>query len=206
MSQHIFWYIARSSGLIGWVLVTASVIWGLALSGKVRPGGVRPAWILDLHRYLGGLSVVFTGVHVAAIVADSYTDFGLSQVLVPFTSTWRPGAIAWGVVAMYLLAAVQITSLIRKHLPRRVWKLVHLTSLPLFAFSTIHLLTAGSEAANSITRAAVWGSSALVLSMLVYRIVSQVGVSATSAKPRAKTEMGRDRYSAIPAHFDECQV
>jgi len=64
--------------------------------GKVRPFGVRPAWILDLHRFLGGLATIFVGVHVLAILADSYTNFGLSDVLLPLASKWHPVAVAWG--------------------------------------------------------------------------------------------------------------
>jgi hypothetical protein len=57
------------------------------------------------------LGVVFTAVHVAAIVADSYVHFGLVDVLVPLAATWHPLAVAWGIVGLYLLLAVEITSL-----------------------------------------------------------------------------------------------
>ena len=73
MSQ-LFWYTARAGGIVAWALLGASVIWGLWLSGRVRPLGARPAWILDLHRFLGGLATIFVGVHVASILLDSYTE------------------------------------------------------------------------------------------------------------------------------------
>ena len=142
----LFWYVARSSGLVAWALLTASVLWGLSLTTKVLNGRPRPAWLLDLHRYLGGLATIFVVVHIAGILADSYLHFGLASALVPFASKWRPAAIAWGVVAMYLLAAVELTSLARKYLPRRAWKAVHFSSLPLFVFATIHAYTAGTDA------------------------------------------------------------
>ena len=41
-----------------------------------------------------------------------------SEILVPLTSSYRPVAVAWGVVSLYLLAAVELTSLARKHLPK----------------------------------------------------------------------------------------
>ncbi len=81
--NHLFWYVARAGGIVSWLLLTASVVWGLWLSGRVRPFGVRPAWILDLHRFLGGLATTFVGVHVGAILLDTYTNFGLTDVLVP---------------------------------------------------------------------------------------------------------------------------
>ncbi len=148
MTEHLAWWIARSSGIVSWTLLAASVIWGLLVSTRTRPQRVTAAWMVDLHRYLGGLSVVFVGVHVAALVADSYTHFGLTKVLVPLASSRRPGAVAWGIVGFYLLLAVEVTSLLRSHLSRVWWRRIHLLSLPLFAFSTIHMFVAGTDSSN----------------------------------------------------------
>src|SRR4051812_8159410 len=99
MSSQLTWYVARSAGMVAWALLSASVLWGLAMTTRVAGRRVRRAWILDLHRYLGGLAAIFTGVHVVAILLDSYVHFDLASVLLPFASAWRPVAVAWGVVA-----------------------------------------------------------------------------------------------------------
>ena len=104
------WYVARAAGLVSWVLLTAGVLWGLAISTRVLRGRPRPAWLLDLHRYLGGLATIFAGVHVVAILFDQFVHFDLVSVLVPLASTWHPVAVAWGVAGLYLLLAVEITS------------------------------------------------------------------------------------------------
>jgi predicted ferric reductase len=117
----------------------------------------RPAWLFDLHRFLGGLALVFTGVHVVAILADTYVHFSLISVLVPFTGTWHPGAVAWGIVAFYLVLAVELTSLARTRISKRLWRRVHFASFVLFAVSTIHALTAGTDA----------GSAAFTLAVIV---------------------------------------
>ena len=91
VSEHLWWYVARSGGIVAWALLAASVLWGLALSTKALGKRPHPNWLLDLHRFLGGLALVFTGVHVGALVLDSYLSFGLMQLLVPFTSSYRPG-------------------------------------------------------------------------------------------------------------------
>ena len=72
-----------------------------------------------MHRFLGGAAVTFTGLHVAGLVADSYVHFGVADVLVPGASSWRPGAVAPGVVSLYLLAAVELTSLFMRRSRRR---------------------------------------------------------------------------------------
>ncbi len=145
MDGTLAWYMARAGGLLAWVLLSASVLWGLFLSTKALGKAPRPAWLLDLHRFLGAAAVVFTGIHVATLIADSYTDLSWLQVLVPFTSSWRPVAVAWGVIAMDLLLAVELTSLLRKHLPRTWWRRIHLSSFALFVVSTVHAVTAGSS-------------------------------------------------------------
>ncbi|MBV8692715.1 MAG: ferric reductase-like transmembrane domain-containing protein [Actinobacteria bacterium] len=148
MTSHLPWFVARASGMVSWTLLTASVLWGLALSTKFSAFGrrPRPAWTLDLHRWLGALATVFTVVHIGAVLADSYTQFDLASVLIPFASKWRPTAIAWGVVSLYLLLAVELTSLARSHMPRRWWRAVHLASFPLFLLATLHGFTAGTDA------------------------------------------------------------
>lgn len=145
MIADLTWYVARSSGIVAWLLLAGSVLWGLALSTKVLRGKPRPNWILDLHRFLGGLSLVFTAVHVVAILLDEFVTIDVLDVLVPFTGTWKPVAVAWGVVGMYLLVAVEITSLLRKRLSKRAWRLTHYLSFPLFVLTTAHTLSAGTD-------------------------------------------------------------
>lgn len=143
---NVAWLVTRSSGVVAWALLVASAAWGLLLATRVLGRKASPAWLLSLHRFLGGLAVVFTGVHVVAIVADGYVHFGLADVLVPLASSWEPVAVALGIVGMYLLAAVEITSLLRSHLSQAAWRRVHLLSYGLFATTTVHALLAGTDA------------------------------------------------------------
>jgi DMSO/TMAO reductase YedYZ heme-binding membrane subunit len=172
MSDQLWWYTARAGGFVSWGLLAASVLWGLAISTKATGKRVRPNWMLDLHRFLGGLAVVFTAVHVLAIVADSYVHFGLADVLVPFASSWQPIAVAWGIVGMYLLIAIEISSLLRKHIPKRAWRAIHFASFPLYAIGTVHAFAAGTDTGSRIfTGVAVAASIATVV--LTIRRINQ---------------------------------
>jgi predicted ferric reductase len=170
MSQ-IPWYAARASGVVAWSLVLLTIVWGMLLATRVLGRRAAPAWLLSLHRYLGALAVVFVGVHVGAIMLDTYTSFGPVDVLVPFVSSWHPLAVAWGIVGMYLLAAIEITSLLRHKLSNKVWHAVHMTSYLLFGFVTVHFVTAGTDAkailastaSVLVATAAAFGSAALYL-------------------------------------------
>src|SRR5439155_22653243 len=110
MSSTIVWYTARAAGIVAWSLAGASVLWGLAISTRALKGRPRPAWLFDLHRFLGGIAVAFTAIHVGAILLDTYVHFSLVNVVVPFTGTWHSAAVAWGIVAIYVLVAVDLTS------------------------------------------------------------------------------------------------
>jgi DMSO/TMAO reductase YedYZ heme-binding membrane subunit len=171
MSAQFWWYTARAGGLVAWALATASVVWGLLLSGRItrKP---KPAWVLDLHRFLGALTVVFVGVHVLAIWLDSFVHFGPAELFVPLASSWKPGAVAWGVVALYLLIAIEVTSLLQRRIPRRLWRAVHLSSFGLFAFATIHALTAGTDSGSTPVIWFAIFSTLLVVNLTVLRIVA----------------------------------
>ncbi|MEZ5235987.1 MAG: ferric reductase-like transmembrane domain-containing protein [Acidimicrobiales bacterium] len=170
-TSQLWWYLARAGGIVAWVLLAASMIWGLLLSTKLLGRRPHPAWVTDLHRFLGGLSVVFTAVHVAALVLDSYVSFGPAEVLVPFASHWRPAAVAWGVIATYLLVAIEVTSLLRHRLPRRAWRATHLLSFPLFGLGTLHALTAGTDAGTVAWQLVLAMAGATVLGLTAARQV-----------------------------------
>ena len=181
----IWWYVARASGLMAWAMLTLTVVWGLLLSSKLLGRKPTPAWILDLHRFIGGATVVFTVVHLVAILADSYVHFDLMAILVPFASDWNPLAVAWGIAAFYLLAAVEITSLLRKSLPNQLWRRVHYASFPLFALATIHGVTAGTDSRTTFAFM-VLASVVLVVGLLTATRVSRTRsapVPVRSARP-----------------------
>lgn len=170
MNNQLWWYVARSGGIVAWALLAGSVLWGLALSTKVMRGKPRPNWILDMHRFLGGVALLFTGVHVVSLVFDSYVHFGLVEMLVPFTGSWHPVAVAWGVISLYLLMAVELTSLARKRISKRTWRLTHYLSFPLFLLTTVHALTAGTDRSTLPLRVSVIAASAVITGLTWLRV------------------------------------
>jgi DMSO/TMAO reductase YedYZ heme-binding membrane subunit len=183
VSGQLWWYVARAGGIVAWTLLVASVVSGLLLSIRLRPAGATRPWILDLHRFLGGLAVVFVAVHVAGILLDSYVQFSLVDVLVPFASSWHPLWIAWGIVTMYLLLAVEITSLLRRQLPQRIWRRVHFLSFPVMLLATIHFLVAGTDAGTPVAVVAIAGSAFVIGGLVARRLVD--ALAAETTPPRA---------------------
>jgi DMSO/TMAO reductase YedYZ heme-binding membrane subunit len=172
MDPRVWWWVTRASGIVAWVVVAAAVVWGLLASTKlIRKRGV-PAWILDLHRYLGTLTIVFVIVHVGAIWLDSFVKFTPTQLFVPFTSTWRPHAVAWGIFATYILIAVQITSWAMRRLPRKLWHRVHVLSVPMLVLATVHGFLAGTDRSNRTVQWSAFVVLAGIVFLLAVRLLS----------------------------------
>ena len=198
VSNELWWYVARSSGLVAWAAALGSVLCGLALSTKALGPRPRRPWLLDLHRFLAGLAVGFVSLHVVALVADNYISFGWTEVLVPFASSYRPTAVAWGVVAFWLLALVEVTSLVRNRLPRRVWFRIHLASYVVAVASTLHGLQAGTDSGNPVFTwvSLLWlGGTGF---FLIYRVLTPVepggnGSTRVRARPAVYAAQAQDQ-------------
>src|SRR4051812_15786614 len=191
MTNELWWYVARSCGIVAWVLLSASVLWGLLLSSKGFRRSVSPAWLLDLHRHLGGLGVVFIALHLLGLFQDRFIHFGVTQLFVPLASQWRAGAVSWGIAGLYLMLAVELTSLARRKLPAKVWRWTHGLSLPVFVSATVHLFTAGTDARTSALR---W--SAITVSAVVALAVALRVCSARRARARTRERMETARQVA----------
>lgn len=172
VNEQLWWYVARSSGFVSWGTVTLSVLWGLLLSTKLMGKGKPATWLLDIHRFLGGLSVTFLAVHLFGLWGDSYVTFGWAELFVPMASSWQPGPVAWGIVAMYLLIAVEITSMLMHRIPRKLWRWVHFSSFAIYVLATVHVITAGTDRTNPIFRWVAVASVQLVLFLMVARMVT----------------------------------
>jgi len=202
MSAQLPWYVARASGIVAWALLSGSVLWGLAMTTRTFQRRVRRPWLLDLHRFLGGLALVFTGIHVAAILGDSYVHFGLAEVLVPLAAKWHPIPVAFGIVGLYLLVAVETTSLIRARIPKTLWRRVHFLSFPLYVVTTVHMLTAGTDRRHPLVILAAIASTAAVFTLVAFRINRDLAAvsarGAETARPRS-TPPGRGPTRAAVA-------
>jgi DMSO/TMAO reductase YedYZ heme-binding membrane subunit len=169
VSEQVWWYATRAAGLMTWSTATASVVIGLLLSTRALRARTGP-WFLDLHRFLGGITVVFLAAHLITLWADSFVEFGVREIFVPGASTWKSEAIAWGIVAAYLLVAIQITSLLRSRINGRLWRVLHLLSFLAMVAGSYHAVTAGSDIDNPVTWVIAGIGSLLVIGLISMRL------------------------------------
>jgi sulfoxide reductase heme-binding subunit YedZ len=161
MSSSTLWYFARSSGIVAYLLLSASVLIGVLMAGKARFTWPRFA-VEEVHRFLAILTGVFIALHGSALLLDTVVPIGLLQELVPFTSGYRPFAVGLGVTAMLLLAAVGISNGLRQRLPYGTWRKLHYLTLPAWLLASFHGILAGTDAGDPWFAGIAAGSFAAV--------------------------------------------
>jgi predicted ferric reductase len=166
------WYLTRSTGIVATILVVAALVWGFFFSSRATGKRLRPAWWLDLHNWLGGIALVFTGLHIVTAWLDTSSGIGLKQIAVPGTATIDGWAITWGVLATYLLVVVVFTTWPRRLPNRRWWRILHLTSVGATVLALVHAYQSGSDATRLSFRVGFVAASALATYGLGIRVFS----------------------------------
>lgn len=190
MNEHAWWYLSRAAGIVAWVLLAATCLWGILLVTRMLKPADRPAWLLDLHRHLGVLSIVATLAHVVVLHFDQWMQPSWTELFVPWamnssTTAAYNDSVAWGIIAMYLLVIVQVSSLAMKKLPKRLWRSMHLTSYALFAIATVHGLWAGSDTGNIVLLVTMSAIIGIVVFALLARILQGRAKKAQRARSEA---------------------
>jgi hypothetical protein len=139
------WYATRATGVIALVLLTATVVLGVAGTARFA----LPHWprlvTAGLHRDLSLLVVAFVTAHVLTTVLDSYTSIGWISAIVPFSSPYRTFWLGLGAVAFDLLLALVLSSLIRVRLGYRSWRAVHWLAYGCWPIALWHGLGTGTD-------------------------------------------------------------
>ena len=137
------WYASRAAGLVSLVLLTTTLV--LGVSGVAR--AATTAWprftLARLHRNVSLLAVVFVAVHVTTAVLDGYVPIRWVDVVVPFVSGYQPFWLGLGAVALDLLVALVVTSLVRSRIGLRTWRAVHAAAYACWPIAVVHGLGIG---------------------------------------------------------------
>lgn len=141
----VYWYLTRASGAVALVLLTASVVIGIAAIARLSGPGV-PRFVVDgIHRTASLLAVVFLVVHIITSVLDSFVSISFVNAVIPFTGSYRPLWLGLGAVAFDLMLAVAITSLVRDRMGQVAWRAVHWLSYAVWPVAVVHGFGTGSD-------------------------------------------------------------
>jgi methionine sulfoxide reductase heme-binding subunit len=163
------WYLTRASGAVALVLLTASVVIGIAAIARMRGPGV-PRFVVDgLHRTASLLAIAFLVIHIVTAVLDSFVSISLLDAVIPFVGSYRPLWLGLGAVAFDLLLAVAITSVIRVRMGHAAWRGVHWLAYAAWPVAVLHGFGTGSDVHQTWLQAISAACVAAVLLSVVAR-------------------------------------
>ena len=179
-----WWYLTRASGVVATVLAVGSLVLGAFFSARNTGSRKRPAWWLDLHNWLGGIALIFTIAHITIAYLDSDSGLSLASLFVPGVATSQRLAVAWGVIATYLLATTVLTSWPRRLFSRRTWRIVHLGSVVGVALALVHAFQMGTDAPGRVFRIGILLLIAVGTYTMFIRVIGVVAKRRATARPR----------------------
>lgn len=145
MTSTWLWYYTRGTGVVALVLLTATVVLGIV--GMLRWSSPHwPRFVTQgLHRNLSIIGVAFVAMHIVTSVVDGYVPLRWRDAVVPFVSAYRPIWLGFGAVAVDLMLALILTSLVRARLGLRAWRAVHWLAYAAWPVAVVHGLGTGSD-------------------------------------------------------------
>jgi methionine sulfoxide reductase heme-binding subunit len=132
------------------------------------------------------LAAAFVALHLGTLLLDSYLPFTVANLLVPAGEPYRPLATDLGVLSLYALAVVLISSWLRGRLKYGTWRSLHYTSFVAFALVTTHGLLAGTDAAEPWMSALYLGAAVTVAILVGLRVALSSARHGTSARKGAQ--------------------
>lgn len=142
------WIILRSAGIGSYVALWLAVAWGLIASTSLVTKRVSKPTSTLFHGVVASAGLALLLIHLGGLLIDSFMPFTALDVLVPMRTSYRPVAVALGITAMYGMVVVLASSWARKRLGTRVWRAIHLLSVPTFTLALAHGVFAGSDSSR----------------------------------------------------------
>lgn len=186
----VYWYVARSGGIIAYLLLWLATIWGIVMSSKMMKGLISAPLIYSMHEFFPLLAVIFATVHALVLLGDAYINFSLLNILIPFTGPYKPLWTSMGSVAFYLSVALLISSYIRDRIGRKTWRMLHYSAFIAFVAAMMHGIMAGSDTSLPLMRGIYLFTGLSVLFATIFRILT--------AKPRRKRKPASHHYQLSP--------
>lgn len=170
MTDETIWYLIRSSGVVAYLFLAGSTIWGLALSSKIVRGWVPAPLALAMHNYLSWNALCLTILHAILLLFSHHLDYTLANLLIPFTGPYSPFWVGLGIIGFYLMVLTTLTFYVRKQIGYKLFHVVHYFTYPAFVLAMLHSWVAGTD---QIALGAVYLISSLIVFFLTaYRLLA----------------------------------
>ncbi|HEX4821504.1 MAG TPA: hypothetical protein VFV00_14965 [Acidimicrobiales bacterium] len=164
------WYAARVCALTAFATLAASVLTGTAIRTEYLAPIARSRAVRELHTFLTWFWLPLVGVHVVALVLDSTARIGVLDTVVPFRVSYGSTAIGLGTISFLVLIGTLLTSLLRSHMPHRLWRWLHRLTYPMFVVILLHAQLAGTDFSNTAVSVIGWATLGATVLLAVPRL------------------------------------
>ncbi|MEZ4656140.1 MAG: ferric reductase-like transmembrane domain-containing protein [Caldilineaceae bacterium] len=164
------WHLSRASGVVAYLLLSASTLWGLLLTTKFVKSSVPAPLTLAMHNILGWLAISLSIVHAVALLFDDYYVYTLANLLIPFTGPYRPAWVGLGIIGFFVMVITAASFSWRGFIGQVWWRRLHYFTYLAYTLVTVHGLMAGTDSGNLGMRAMFWGSTQLISGKTLYRV------------------------------------
>ncbi|MGZ3582392.1 MAG: ferric reductase-like transmembrane domain-containing protein [Ktedonobacterales bacterium] len=166
----LMWYLTRALATAAYLTLAVAVMLGM-LRSIARQNRERLSWVIDeLHQVFSTLALVLVLGHLVTLLLDPFLPFSLSNLLLPLAEPYKPLPVRLGVLALYGMMLLLLSSWIRRWIPYRIWRSLHYVSFLMFVLVTAHGFFAGSDAGEPWAVALYTGTGASVVFMSLMRI------------------------------------
>jgi sulfoxide reductase heme-binding subunit YedZ len=141
-----YWYLARGTGAVALLLLSASVVLGVLGSLRFSAAPRWPRFTIDaLHRDVSLLVLVVLVIHIVTNVLDGFAPIGLVDAVIPLHSSYRSLWLGLGALSFDLLLALVATSLARRRLGYGAWRAIHWLAYASWPVAVLHGLGTGTD-------------------------------------------------------------
>ncbi len=165
-----FWALGRGTGVAALVLLTVSLVLGVASRSGRDPVGLGRFGTQELHRTAALSAVGLVALHLGSLLLDPYAQLRLVDLVVPFLGAYRPLWLGLGTLAVDVLLVVTVASLLRARLGPRLFRAVHWTTYLLWPTALVHALGTGTDAGSLWLSTLAGACVALVVAAVVWRL------------------------------------
>jgi predicted ferric reductase len=165
-----FWYMARSGGIVAYLLLWLSTVWGLTLSTKITAGLVSAPMAYGLHEFFSIGAILFSVLHSMVLLGDEYIKFNIFHLLIPFSAPYEPLGTGLGILGLYLSAAMTGSFYIRKKIGQKRWRVLHYLTFVTYLLVLGHSLMAGTDSSLAIIKLMYLVTGFSVLFLAYYRL------------------------------------
>lgn len=163
MANTFYWYMARSAGFTSYAMLSLTVLLGLSSSIGLWDKLRLRRFMTQMHQYTALLVLPFLFFHLWGLNQDTTIPFTWETLLVPFLGQYRQFWTGLGILTLYGWILIVVSSYLRERIGTRMWRAIHLVSIPMFIAVTVHGLMVGTDSKS-------------VLAVLIYALPSALFV------------------------------